>query len=375
MKAKKLKTLQSAFIRNVEHELRSPLTIIQGYSELLSEGAIGSLAPEQERAIGAINNQVRELRAFVERITTFMAVTTLVVAIETFDLKNIVTQVVEAQRSRAEQAGLTLAVQLSATPLWVKAQAYHLQQAVDCLVDNALKFTPPNGQVEIKVYTETNWICLSVADTGIGIEEAELEYIFDSFYQVDGSSTREYGGVGLGLAVAKAVVEAYAGQLSIESQLGRGSRFTIKMPAASPVPKLNKLDKMSQKQQRILIVDDEEFVALTMQAGLENLPNCEVLTATSGEQAWQFFEEKPFNLLITDYKMPGIDGLTLAAQIKQAYPQTIIIMMTAYGGEELNEQAANISIQRILDKPVEFSEVRRVASEALSSAEDHQAIL
>ena len=117
--------------------------------------------------------------------------------------------------------------------------------------------------------------------------------------------------------------------------------------------------------ERILVVDDEESVALTLQAGLERLANCEVAVSNSGEEALQLFERQPFDLLITDYKMPGTDGMTLAARVRQSYPSTAIVMITAYSSDELREQAARASIHRILDKPVKLAEVRSAALEAL----------
>ena len=116
---------------------------------------------------------------------------------------------------------------------------------------------------------------------------------------------------------------------------------------------------------RILIVDDEENVALTLQNMLRKLPRCDIVVATGGEQALQLFEQQPFDLLITDYKMPGMDGITLAARVRQLYPRTAIIMITAYGSDELRGQAARISIQSVLDKPVGLVEMRSAALEAL----------
>jgi CheY-like chemotaxis protein len=116
---------------------------------------------------------------------------------------------------------------------------------------------------------------------------------------------------------------------------------------------------------RVLVVDDEENVALTLQAGLEKLPQCEITVATSGLQALEHLEQEPFDLLITDYKMPGTDGLALATRVRQLYPQMSIIMVTAYGDESLRQEAAGISIERILDKPIGLDEIRGVASAVL----------
>jgi CheY-like chemotaxis protein len=120
---------------------------------------------------------------------------------------------------------------------------------------------------------------------------------------------------------------------------------------------------------RILIVDDDETVAMTFQSILEILPNCEFAIANSGEQALRLFERQPFNLLITDYRMPNTNGIMLAKRVRQLYPQTITVVVTAYGNDELREQAARASVWRVLDKPVNFTELHAVVLEALGQSE------
>jgi len=117
---------------------------------------------------------------------------------------------------------------------------------------------------------------------------------------------------------------------------------------------------------RILVVDDEVNLALMLKDGLNKLPNCEVAMATSGEQALQLFAEQPFDLLITDYKMPGIDGLALAMRIRRLYPLTAIVMMTAYGNDDLRVRATRVNIRHFLDKPVQLTDIRLAVLEALS---------
>ncbi|MBI1880722.1 MAG: response regulator [Chloroflexi bacterium] len=369
LETQQLGELQSTFLRNVQHELRTPLAIIQGYAELLSEGSLGSLDPDQQQAIFAITHQAHELRTLVERITTLLAVKARSTISIPTNLANIVQKVVEAQQVKIIENGLTLDVHISPGLPLVRGHSDHLKQAIDCLVENALKFTPQGGRVEVRLDSEPGWVYLSITDTGIGIPHNKLTDIFNAFYQVDGSSTRAYGGLGLGLAVAKAVVEAYSGQIEVESQSGRGSRFIVKVPPlSSTTAEINKMSIDMRKQHRILIVDDEEYVALTLKEGLERLPNCEIVTATSGKAALQLCAQKPFDLLFTDYKMPDMDGMALAEQVRQLYPQTVIIMITAHSNRELYDQATGNSIRRILNKPVQFSEIRRVATEALEGS-------
>jgi len=373
-----LDDLHSMFVRNVSHELRTPLGIIQGYAELLRDGDLGALAPEQQEAVGVIVNRAYELRTLVERVAILMAVEAHMGVSEPLALTEIVAGVVEGKRAAATQTGITLEARLEPRLPLVSGDRYHLQQAVECLVENALKFTSGGGRVEVQVYAPPSHdrggrggICLAVTDSGVGMTEEDVERIASDFCQVDGSTTRRYGGIGLGLTVAKAVIAEHTGSIKVESQPGQGSRFVIELPALPPDGQADQEIEKSVALRRILIVDDEENIAMILQDGLERLPNCEIAIATSGEQALWLFEQQPFDLLITDYKMPGTDGITLAARVRQLYPRTVIIMITAYGDETLREQAARASIQRVLDKPVGLAQVRCVALEALGRVEEH----
>jgi CheY-like chemotaxis protein len=359
-------------MQNVSHEFRTPLSVIQGYAELLHAGDLGMLEPEQEQAMYIIVNRVNELRKLVERMSTLMAVDAGMGVVAPLDLGQLVTHVVAAHQPAAVSSDLELTFELEPNLPRVEGDMYHIQQAIECLVENAIKFTPEGGVVETRAYSEDDQVILTVEDTGIGIEEEEFHQIFDRFYQVDGSSTRRYGGIGLGLSVTKAVAEKYCGQIAVESQVGEGSRFVIRFPALPAHTEAPKARESTTMLQRILIVDDEENVVLTLKDGLEKLPNCEVLTATSGEEALQLFDEQPFDLLITDYRMLDIDGMTLAAHVRQSYPQTSIVMVTAYGNEALRQQAAEASISRVLEKPIALAEIRSVAMRELGK-EDEEA--
>ncbi len=365
--------LHSTFVQNVSHELRTPLGIILGYAELLHDGDLGTLALEQRDAVGIILNRAYELRTLVDRTGILMAAEAHTGISVPLALPEIVTEVVTDKRADATRAGITLEAHLEPGLPLVSGDPYHLQQAIECLVKNALKFTSGGGRVEVQVYAEPSGVCLAVTDSGVGMTEEELERIASDFCQIDGSTTRQYGGIGLGLTVAKAVIAEHAGSIEVESQPGQGSRFTIRLPALPPDAQADQPVEGGVALRRILIVDDEENVALTFQDSLERLPNCEIAIATNGEQALQLFEQQPFDLLITDYKMPGTDGITLAARVRQLYPRTVIIMITAYGDETLREQTARVSIQRVLDKPVGLGEIRCVALEALGRVEEYGA--
>lgn len=360
--------LQATIIRNVSHELRTPLGIILGYAELLHAGDLGELSPQQQEATLVIVNRVQKMRALVEKIDTLMALEAHAGVTMPFALDQVVAEAVGAMRAEAQQAGIDVEVLLESNLPMVAADPHHVRQAVSCLIDNAIKFTPRNGQIRVQVCRDADDICMMIRDTGIGMRAEDLEHVFTRFYQVDGSTARRYGGMGLGLAVVKEVVEEYGGVVGVESQPGLGSRFEVRFPSLPADVRFGQLGQGVANVRRILIVDDDSNVALTLQDGLEKLPNSEIAIASGGEEALRLFQEQPYDLLITDYKMPDMDGLTLARHIREQYPRTAVIMITAYGDDALQGQV-NTYVGRVLDKPVRLAEIRNVAIETLGEPE------
>lgn len=361
-----MKILQDIFIQTVSHELRTPLTVLKGYADLLSDGELGDLAPEQKEAMFIIANRAQELNTVVARIGALLSVESGAVARHPTSLSALIAQMVEEQRAKAQANGIEFEAKLPPNLPHISGDRQQLQEAVECLIENAIKFTPNGGRVTLELAAQDNEVHLSVTDTGIGIEESDLTQLFMPFHQLDGSSTRRYGGLGLGLTVVHKIVEAHNGELEVQSEPGEGSSFTIKLPALkSPSARTEAGPAPDARTHRILIVDDEEFVAFTLQEGLEKLPNCEVMITDNGKEALRLFEEEPFDLLITDYKMPEMSGVALATQIRQKYPETGVVMVTAYSNDLLRDPSAAAAIQRVLDKPVKLSEIRNVAQETL----------
>lgn len=261
--------LRSMFIQNVSHEFRTPLGIIQGYAELLYGEDLGTLEPEQKRALSVVVNRVHELRKMVERISILMAIEMHSAASVPFDLADVVTRVVGERRADADQAGIELVAYLEPGLPLMSGDPYQLEHVVESLVENALKFTLAGGRVEVDVYAEPGWICLAVTDTGIGIPEEELGRIFSDFYQADGSTTRKYGGIGLGLTLVKAVVEDHAGRIEVESQPEQGSQFLIRLPVLQPDGQVDQPIKQVSAVPNILVVDEGEYTILPLQRAME----------------------------------------------------------------------------------------------------------
>jgi PAS domain S-box-containing protein len=229
--ARELEALKSEFIQNVSHELRSPLALIRGYAELLDLGELGELDAVQKGPVEIIARRARMLDDLVEDITLILGAEARPLAREPVSMRKLAQASVEDFGVAADQAGLALGLEVASDIPMVRGEASYVRRVLDNLLSNAIKFTPAGGKVTIRLFSERDQVILQVSDTGIGIPADEQDEVFERFYQVDGSSRRRYGGVGLGLALVKEVVEALGGEVSLNSVLGEGSTFTVSLPA------------------------------------------------------------------------------------------------------------------------------------------------
>lgn len=223
--------LRSMLVQNVSHEFRTPLSIVLGYTELLYDGDLGALEPAQAEALSAVLDNLQTLKTVVERIGILMAIEARFSASMPMDLSEMARRVVQEKRAQAAEKEIELILYVEAELPALVGDPRHMEQAIDSLIENALKFTPTGGRVEVALSSEGDEVCLAVTDTGIGIAAHEVERIFSGFYQVDGSTTRRHGGLGLGLTLVEAVVQEQGGQIEVESRLGQGTRFRLRLPA------------------------------------------------------------------------------------------------------------------------------------------------
>jgi signal transduction histidine kinase len=227
---RELDRLQREFIQNVSHELRTPLALIRGHAEALEIGWLGELRPEQQKSVAIISRRSQMLSKLVDDIVGILTLEKRGARKEPVDMAQIVQASILDFQSAASQAGLTLAAEVAPNLPPLLGDSIALRRALDNLISNAVKFTPAGGQVTVRLSRYGDTVTLQVADTGIGIPGDQLSRIFERFYQVDGSATRQYGGVGLGLTLVKEIVEAHGGQIKVDSQVGAGTTFTIIQP-------------------------------------------------------------------------------------------------------------------------------------------------
>jgi signal transduction histidine kinase len=234
-----LDKMKSDFLNTVSHELRTPLAPVLGYAEILLSGGMGQLPAGCRRGIEAIAESGKRLHAIVESLLIFVRLDQGEVALsrEAVDLTLLLHKVVESFHAKGHERKLRISVETAEALPKVLADPQELQTALTHLVDNAVKFTLVGGQVTVAARPTIEpdgrlAAEISVRDTGIGVPSALHDKVFERFYQVDGSLTRKYGGVGIGLAVVKQIIEAHGSHITLESEPGKGSTFRFALPAA-----------------------------------------------------------------------------------------------------------------------------------------------
>ena len=231
-KLKELDRLKSNFLATMSHELRTPLTSVIGYSEMMLEGLGGPLTAEQREYLGIIMEKGENLLQLITSILDISKIEAgrVRLVLSEVDAGQVMRDAVATVLPLARKKGLKVACEPPRIPR-IHADRDKLRQCLVNLCSNAVKFTQAGGTITVSAEAlKGERVALHVADTGIGIGEEHLDRVFDVFYQVDGSSTREYGGAGLGLAIVKSFVEAHGGGVSVRSKVGQGSVFTLVLP-------------------------------------------------------------------------------------------------------------------------------------------------
>jgi signal transduction histidine kinase len=225
-----LDRLRNQLVQNVSHELRTPLTLIQGYAELLINEDLGPLAAAQCNAIEMIHERAVILARLIYNLTALQAIPREALALVPLSLTEVIRQVLNDYRQLAARSDVRFDLDMAQDLPLIRADRERLALAFLHLIDNAIKFSPDGGTVWIRAWSEKGVVCLSVRDEGIGIAPEHIGRVFERFYQADGSTTRRFGGMGVGLALVWEIVEAHGGEVDVTSEVGRGSIFTVRLP-------------------------------------------------------------------------------------------------------------------------------------------------
>ena len=230
-----LSQLKANFVSNISHELRTPLTHIKGYIELLVSESLGTITDEQRHALQISQQSTGRLETLIDDLIMFALASRgeLSIRQENVDIQRLANLAVKSAATKAQDRGVSLNAIIDENLPLVQADMQKIAWVLSQLLDNGIKFTPSNGRVVVSVVREgENLVIVSVADTGIGIPSSHFEEIFEPFHQLDGSSTRRYGGTGLGLSLVRQIVEAHGSMLEVQSIEGRGSTFKFPLLVA-----------------------------------------------------------------------------------------------------------------------------------------------
>jgi signal transduction histidine kinase len=223
--------LKSQFITNVSHELRTPLQHVKGYIDLLAEGAMGNLTPKQTEGLALAQEAVERLEKTVDDIVDFSTLDAGTLTFEPIYLLDVCRSVINGYTAMANRRKVSITLSVATELPLVNADRVAVTRVLQHLLDNAIKFGPANQIVQIQLDRHGERVRLAVRDRGPGLTPAEIERIFDVFYQVDGSATRKAGGLGVGLALVRKLVEAHGSEVVVKSELGKGSTFAFELPA------------------------------------------------------------------------------------------------------------------------------------------------
>ncbi|HEV2860946.1 MAG TPA: PAS domain S-box protein [Pyrinomonadaceae bacterium] len=379
--AREASRLKDEFLATVSHELRTPLTAILGWAHMLRTGQF-----KGESAAGAFETIERNARAQSQLIEDLLDVSRIItgklrIDVRPIDPNSFIDAAVEAVRPAAEAKGVRLQRVLDTGIVSVSGDPVRLQQVVWNLLSNALKFTPRGGRVQVRLERVNSHVEITVSDTGAGISPEFLPHVFDRFRQADQKTTRRHGGLGLGLAIVRHLVELHGGTVRAESEgEGHGSTFTVLLPVApinsaeptetrvhpaarDTLPAFECPDRLDGL--RILIVDDEPDTREMLKAGLMHC-GAVVTTAGSAAEAVAEIQGATPDVLISDIGMPEEDGYDLIRKVR-ALPaggggRVPAIALTAYARAEDRMHALRVGYQMHVPKPVELAELAAVVA-------------
>jgi len=228
-KLSELSQLKANFIANISHELRTPMTHIKGYLDLLVSGDLGEINEDQQRSLQIMQRSSERLENLIEDLILFslMERDQVTLHLQLCNLKELCQNVLHKSQPKAAQKQIDLKLEYTLGPTLVEADQEKIFWVMLQLLDNAIKFTAANGKVKLRVEAQGEFARVSIIDNGIGIPADQMETIFEPFHQVDGSSTRRYSGTGLGLALVRKIVEGHGSIMQVSSMANRGSRFTF----------------------------------------------------------------------------------------------------------------------------------------------------
>jgi len=364
---------KSGFLASMSHELRTPLNVILGMSEILREKYQGPLTDRQMECVVAVEESGRHLLSLINDVLDLSKIESGMMQLEVHEtgVANVCEASLRFVREAATKKGIRLGVVYQQSAATFIADPRRLKQILVNLLSNAVKFTPAGGTVtlEVRQNLDAGTIAFAVQDDGIGIEPQHLVKLFQPFQQIDNALNRKYAGTGLGLSLVKRMAQMHGGTVEVQSEPGKGSRFTVTLPLSPPagqpiaasaierMPKVSTRAPMIGGAPLILIAEDNP---LNVQVYTEHLSRskCRFLFATTGREAIELAQTGEPDLVLMDVQMPEVDGLEAIRRLR-ADPRTAalpIIAVTALARPEDRIRCLEAGASSYLSKPVRLKD-------------------
>jgi signal transduction histidine kinase/ActR/RegA family two-component response regulator len=383
--AERSNRLKDEFLATLSHELRNPLNAMLGWGRLLKAGTLDSA--RRERALASIERNALAQAQLIEELLDVSRIVSgkLSLEVASFDVAATVEAAVDTVRPALEGKGMTLQLQLPVEARPALGDAHRLQQVVWNLLSNAVKFTPNGGHIAVTLEQDSTETVLRVSDDGRGISPASLPFVFESFRQADSSTTRAFGGLGLGLSISRHLVELHGGSITAFSPGdGQGATFVVRLPLRDPraggatettrrarvtlaAPQRTPLAGL-----RVLVVDDEQdarelTATILVQAGAQ------VVTAGTARDALALLVKAAFDILVSDIGMPEQDGYVLIRNVREHAEARVRAIpaaaLTAYARTDDRERAIAAGFQLHVTKPVDPANLLQVVTSLAELAE------
>ena len=375
---------KSEFLANMSHEIRTPLNSILGFAELLVRNADEGDERTRRDYADTIRTSAGHLLELINNVLDLSKVEAGKMQIEhaRFSPHQTIAEVISLLRVRAAEKGVVLNYRWdSPIPEAIATDPHRVRQLLINLVGNAIKFTE-QGSVMVVAHAERDaqgsFLTLEVRDTGIGIERSKLDAIFQPFVQADSSMTRRYGGTGLGLAICKSIASALGGQLAVDSEVGKGTVFKIRIPIgdlrqvrmfeAPPEAVIgdyvDRPSSVNLQGVRVLLADDGETNRKLLQVFLAR-HGADILTVENGEMACQLAQSQEFDVILMDMQMPQMDGYAATRKLRASGYQKPIIALTAHAMKGDREKCTFAGCSGYLSKPVNVDELVREVEAAV----------
>jgi PAS domain S-box-containing protein len=356
------------FLATLSHELRTPIAAILGWAQVLT--TVQRDEATLHRALESIERNARQQVQLIDDLLDLSRIIAgkLRLDLRVVDLGPVVSAAIETARPAAQAKEIEISSYLETGTGIVMGDSGRMQQVFWNLLSNAVKFTPRGGRVEVRLERVNSRVQVQIIDNGAGIPKEMISAIFDRFRQADNTTTRSHGGLGLGLAIVRNLVELQGGTVAASSPgLGEGATFTVTLPLVpiriikpeTPGEQLRQYEGPRCDGVRVLIVDDEadgrELVARFLQAA-----GASVRTASSAAEALTVIEHEPFDVVVSDLAMPGEDGIALVGAVRARGIRTPLVALTAHAGAQMRVRALMAGFSSYIAKPVEPAELTAV---------------